>query len=59
MPGATQWRFKTLDLDLLEQMQLDFFEDSRDVMFRNDAVDALERRDTSASRAVCDRQCLT
>jgi hypothetical protein len=36
-------------------MQLDIFEDSRDVMLRNDAVHALERRDSSASRAACER----
>ncbi|MDM0116800.1 hypothetical protein QTI66_32205 [Variovorax sp. J22R133] len=36
-------------------MQLDIFEHSHDVMLRNDAVHALERRDTSASRAACER----
>lgn len=36
-------------------MQLDIFEHGREVMLRNDAVDALERRDASAARQACDR----
>jgi hypothetical protein len=36
-------------------MQLDIFEDSRDVMLRNDAAHALERRDTSAALQACER----
>ena len=36
-------------------MQLDIFEHSREVMLRNDAVHALERRDASAALQACDR----
>jgi hypothetical protein len=36
-------------------MQLDIFEDSRDVMLRNDAAHALERRDPSAAVEACER----
>jgi hypothetical protein len=36
-------------------MQLDIFEDSRDVMLRNDAAHALERRDASAALQACER----
>jgi hypothetical protein len=36
-------------------MQLDIFEHSRDVMLRNDVVNALERHDAEAARAACDR----
>lgn len=36
-------------------MQLDIFEHSREVMLRNDAVHALERRDAQAAGAACER----
>ena len=36
-------------------MQLDIFEDSRDVMLRNDVAHALERRDASAALQACER----
>jgi hypothetical protein len=36
-------------------MQLDIFENSRDVMLRNDVVHALEQRDAAAARDACDR----
>jgi hypothetical protein len=36
-------------------MQLDIFEHSRDVMLRNDVIDALQRHDAAAARAACDR----
>lgn len=36
-------------------MQLDIFEHSREVMLRNDAVHALERRDASAALQACER----
>ena len=39
----------------VKAMQLDIFEDGRDVMLRNDAVHALERRDVSAAAQACDR----
>jgi hypothetical protein len=35
-------------------MQLDIFENSRDVMLRNDVVHALEQRDAAAARVACD-----
>jgi hypothetical protein len=38
-----------------EAMQLDIFEHSREVMLRNDAVHALERRDASAALQACAR----
>jgi len=36
-------------------MQLDIFENSRDVMLRNDVIHALEQRDAAAARNACDR----
>ena len=36
-------------------MQLDIFEHGREVMLRNDAVHALERRDAMAALQACDR----
>ena len=36
-------------------MQLDIFEHSRDVMLRNDVVQALEQHDAGAARAACER----
>jgi hypothetical protein len=36
-------------------MQLDIFEHGREVMLRNDAVHAIERRDPSAARQACER----
>ncbi len=36
-------------------MQLDIFEHSRDVMLRNDVINALERHAVVAARAACDR----
>src|SRR5258705_1283367 len=36
-------------------MQLDIFEHSREVMLRNDAARALERRDASAALQACER----
>lgn len=36
-------------------MQLDIFEHGREVMLRNDAVHALERRDASAARQACNQ----
>jgi hypothetical protein len=36
-------------------MQLDIFDDGREVMLRNDAVHALERRDAMAALQACDR----
>ncbi|KPU88369.1 hypothetical protein APR50_39415 [Variovorax paradoxus] len=36
-------------------MQFDIFEHSQDVMLRNDAAHALERRDASAARQACER----
>lgn len=36
-------------------MQLDIFENSRDVMLRNDVIHALEQRDAAAARGACDR----
>src|SRR5207244_12588692 len=36
-------------------MQLDIFEHSREVMLRNDVVQALERHDATAARAACER----
>ena len=36
-------------------MQLDIFEHSRDVMLRNDVIEALARHDGPAARAACDR----
>lgn len=36
-------------------MQFDIFEHSQDVMLRNDAAHALERRDGSAARQACER----
>ncbi|WP_256354560.1 hypothetical protein [Variovorax sp. dw_308] len=40
---------------MLDQMQLDIFEDSRDVMLRNDVTHALEQRDALGARSACDR----
>jgi len=36
-------------------MQLDIFEHTHDVMLRNDAIAALERRDAAAARGACER----
>jgi hypothetical protein len=36
-------------------MQLDIFEHTRDVMLRNDVIQALERHDLVAARSACDR----
>ncbi|MGH8790475.1 MAG: hypothetical protein ACREYA_36130 [Cupriavidus necator] len=36
-------------------MQLDIFENSREVMLRNDVVHSLERHDAPAARAACER----
>ena len=36
-------------------MQLDIFEHSREVMLRNDVVQALERHDATAARVACER----
>jgi len=36
-------------------MQLDIFENSRDVMLRNDVIHALEQRDAAVARDACDR----
>ncbi|MDM0116403.1 hypothetical protein QTI66_30100 [Variovorax sp. J22R133] len=44
-----------MDLDLLDQMQLDIFEDSRDVMLKNDVAHALEQRDALGARVACER----
>lgn len=38
-----------------QPMQLDLFEHSRDVMLRNDAIDALARHEPRAARAACER----
>ncbi|MEJ8852506.1 hypothetical protein [Variovorax rhizosphaerae] len=40
---------------MLDQMQLDIFEDSRDVMLRNDVAHALEQRDALGARSACER----
>ena len=47
---------KLIDADCLQIMQLEIFEHSRDVMLRNDLVEALLRRDATAARSA--RQAL-